>query len=154
MEWGALGSVAVLAGLVPLAVARRTAHTPIPSVAQAWLRIRAHPASLGEAATSLGLLRGVLLFAAAVAALLLFVDPRYRDFPTLLYLVPALAFGVLGWRTDRRIETEERLCALVLAVSVTGRWLSEPANPQAIAWLLTGLVFAAPALRRSANQQQ
>ena len=54
------------------------------------LRILRRGERLRSKAASLGMLRGLLLFAAAVAALLLWVDPRYRDFPTLLYLVPAV----------------------------------------------------------------
>jgi len=154
LEWSLLGGVAALALMVPLALARWAADTSIGSAAAAWARLRAIPAALPAPPTVLALLRGVLLFAAAAAALLLFVDPRYRDFPTLLYLVPALAFGTLGWLQTGRHGAEERICAVVLAVAVTGRWLSEPANPEAVGWLVTGLILAAPALRRVARQHE
>jgi glucan 1,3-beta-glucosidase len=154
LEWLLLGTVGTLALMVPLTLARWSADSPLGSAAAAWARLRATPAALRAPATALALLRGVLLFAAAVAALLLFVDPRYRDFPTLLYLMPALVFGPLDWLRASRHGAEERICALVLAVAVTGRWLSEPANPEAIGWLVTGLILAVPTLRRLARQHQ
>jgi len=154
LEWTILGTVAALALLVPLTVARWSADTAIGSAATAWARLRADPAARRAPATLLALLRGVLLFAAAAAALLLFVDPRYRDFPTLLYLPPALAFGTLGWLAASRHGIEERVCAWVLALAATGRWLSEPANPEAVAWLVTGLALAAPSLRAVAHEDQ
>ncbi|MBI1907162.1 MAG: beta-1,6-glucan synthase [Rhodocyclales bacterium] len=154
-EWSVLGLVALLAALVPLLLARWNASTPIPSAAAAWqtLRTRAS-ARCSSNACALSLIRGVLLFAAAVAAVLLFADPRYRDFPTLLYLAPTLVFGVTGWTSVSRHAMEERLCASVLALASIARWLAEPANPQAIAWLLTCLVFALPFLRRPAREHQ
>jgi glucan 1,3-beta-glucosidase len=99
-------------------------------------------------------MRGLLLFAAAVGALLLFVDSRYRDFPTLLYLTPAIVFGALCW-SQRETGRAERILATVILISVIGRWLPEPANPQAIGWLFAGLALALPviALRTRENQQ-
>jgi len=149
-----LGAVAVLAALVPLITARWATTSPLLPAAGAWAQLRMRGVVSLEAGTALGLLRGVLLFAAAVAALLLFADPRYRDFPTLLYLLPALVFGVIGWLSSSRHDTEERVCALVIVVSVIGRWLTEPTNPQAIGWLITGLLFAAPILRAPACEDK
>ncbi len=154
LEWTTLGGIAALSACVPLVLARWPADGPLGAAAQAWARVRRSGRALAEPAVALALLRGLLLFAAAVAALLLFVDPRYRDFPILLYLVPALVFGTLGWHAGSRHETEERVCALVIVVSVIGRWSSEPANPEAVAWLLTGLVLAGPTLLRGARQHQ
>lgn len=149
-----LGAVALIAALVPLITARWATTSPLIPVAQAWTHLRTRSVLNLEAGTALALLRGALLFAAAVAALLLFADPRYRDFPTLLYLLPALVFGVIGWLSTSRHDIEERVCALVIVVSVIGRWLTEPANPQAIGWLVTGLLFAAPTLRASACEDE
>ena len=142
LEWAVLGGIALLAALLPLVLARWTG-APLPAAETAWRALR-HGAR--DAAIWLGALRGLLLFAAAVAALLLFVDSRYRDFPTLLYLLPALLLAVPGW-LEGRGGRAECLCAVVIAVSVIGRWLPEPANPQAIGWLLTGLGLALPMLR-------
>ena len=145
-EMIALGGVFAAGIVLPMLIARWNPGTPLPSLEKAWQDLRKRPSSRCESATLLGMLRGILLFAAAVAALLLFVDPRYRDFPVLLYLVPALSFSALGWTSEGRHGIEERVCALVIAITVIGRWLTEPANPQAIAWLLTGLLLALPYL--------
>lgn len=141
LEWSLLGGVAVLGALLPLTLARWYGE-PVPSTGLA-ARILRRGERLRSKAASLGMLRGLLLFAAAVAALLLWVDPRYRDFPTLLYLVPAVVLGVIGWWRTGTTRAEITL-ALVILIGVVARWSSEPANPQAIAWLLTGLALALP----------
>jgi glucan 1,3-beta-glucosidase len=143
LEWLVLGSIALLAALLPLILARWSGRAPPPAAA-AWHQLRRRPASLA-AADWLGLTRGLLLFAAAVAALLLFVDARYRDFPVLLYLMPAAVFGLIGW-FGAAAGRAEGVCAGVIALCVFARWLPEPANPQAIGWLLTGLALALPVL--------
>ncbi|WP_332671774.1 glycoside hydrolase family 17 protein [Aromatoleum sp.] len=153
-EWMLLGAVFVVGLLVPLVLTRGATESGIVSGAAAWRAFRKRGAVGLGTSGYLGLLRTVLLFAAAVAALLLFADPRYRDFPTLLFLVPALAFGTLGWFGQKGHAVEERVCAAVIAVCVVGRWLPEPANPQAIAWLLTGLLLAAPTLGRGPREDQ
>lgn len=153
-EWSVLGTVTLLAMLAPLIAARAGGAASPSPLADGWAHVRRHGYQALDTDTVLGLLRGLLLFAAAVAALLLLADPRYRDFPTLLYLVPALVFGVGGWYRRGRTGFDERVCAIVLAVSVTGRWLMEPANPQAVAWLATGLLFAAPFLRAATRDNE
>jgi len=153
-EWVLLGTLFGVGLLVPLVLSRSPAEVGIRSGAAAWSALRTRGAHAIEPSTLLGLLRVMLLFAAAVAALLLFADPRYRDFPTLLFLVPALAFGPAGWFRENVFAIEERICAIVIAVCVIGRWLPEPANPQAIAWLVTGLLLAAPTLRAGAREDE
>lgn len=148
-EWSVLGAVAIAGSLSALALACWRG-TPLPHADAAWTALRQRGFS---AANALGAMRGLLLFAAAIAALLLFADARYRDFPTLLYLAPTMIYGVIGWcYTDA--GRAERVCALILALAVVGRWIPEPANPQAIGWLLTGLVFALPVLARTQQHQQ
>ena len=154
LEWGVLGTLAALAVLAHLLLAGWSANSPIPSAAAARRHLRTRTNRHSVVASLLGLNRGVLLFAATVAAVLLFVDPRYRDFPTLLYFAPALVFGVIGWFGASRHALEERLCATLLALTATARWLTEPANPQAIAWLLTCLIFSAPFLRQSTREHE
>ena len=152
LEWTLLSAVAAIAVLLAATFALWRG-TPIPAAAHAWHTIRGRQAGFGIAHV-LGLLRGVLLFSAAVAALLLFVDSRYRDFPTLLYLAPAALLGVIGWFQPAHARAE-RIFAVVIALSVVGRWLPEPANPQAIGWLLTGLALALPVvLVRSRQHEQ
>ncbi|PLX75442.1 MAG: beta-1,6-glucan synthase [Azoarcus sp.] len=148
-EWIVLGAVAVAAALSTLALACWQG-TALPRAETAWAALRRSDLS---AANALGVLRGVLLFAAAIAALLLFADSRYRDFPTLLYLAPAGVYGVIAWWSPAAGRAE-RVCAALIVLAVIGRWPPEPANPQAIAWLLTGLVFALPTLARSQQHEQ
>lgn len=97
-----------------------------------------------------GLLHGLLLFAAAVAALLQAADPRYRDFPTLLYLFPAFLLGACRWlapRSQRRpLGRRVRLLALVLALAGLLGWLEDPGNGEAQAWCLTCLALATSTL--------
>jgi glucan 1,3-beta-glucosidase len=142
-HWIALGAMALAAVLACVALARWQGERLAPADT-AWLRLR-HEQRSASAADVLSVLRGVILFGAAVAALLLWVDPRYRDFPGLLYLTPAAIYGLIGWRSECFCRAE-RICAAMIAAGVVGRWLPEPGNPQAIGWLLTGLVLAAPTL--------
>ncbi|HNM56023.1 MAG TPA: beta-1,6-glucan synthase [Thauera aminoaromatica] len=151
LEWSLLGGVAALGALLPLTLARWHGE-PVPATGRA-ARILRHGEHLRAEAGALGLLRGLLLFAAAVAALLLWVDPRYRDFPTLLYLVPAVVLGVVGWWRADTTRSEITL-ALVILIGVVARWSSEPANPQAVAWLLTGLALALPVLLVRSHQHE
>ncbi|SIR43416.1 glucan 1,3-beta-glucosidase [Aromatoleum tolulyticum] len=153
-EWWLLGGIGALGLMAALAAARWSAATPIAAANEAWTAVRAGSITGPATGQWLGLLRGFLLFAAAVAALLLFADPRYRDFPVFLYLAPALVFGVTGWWTATRFGVEEKVCGLVIAACVVGRWLPEPLNPQAIAWLATGLFLAAPCLYAIARKDQ
>ncbi|MBN8442671.1 MAG: beta-1,6-glucan synthase [Thauera sp.] len=152
LEWITLGSVATLALLLWVVLARWNGER-LPCAEEAWNNARAHqPLS---SSTLLGLLRGLLLFGAAIAALLLFVDSRYRDFPTLLYLTPALVFAVIGW-WQGSAGSAERIFACVILISVVARWLPEPANPQAVAWLGVGLAIAIPliSVRTRQNEQR
>ncbi len=150
-EWLCLGTVALLAAALAPALALWPGDG-IPTAHTAWRAMRRAPLHVG-AGHWLGLLRGILLFAAAVAALLLLVDPRYRDFPTLLYLAPASIFGIVTWGQGR-CGRAERICAAILAICVIGRWLPEPTNPQALGWLLTGLALAVPTLLARAQQHK
>lgn len=150
-EWLVLGAVATLGSALAPALALWSGDG-IPTARTAWRALRRAPLQVSAAHWLAGL-RGMLLFAAAVAALLLVVDPRYRDFPTLLYLLPAAILGVAGYGQGK-CGRAERICATVLAICACGRVLSEPANPQALAWLLCGLVLAAPALLNRAQQHE
>lgn len=151
LEWSLLGGVAALAALLPFTLARWYGE-PIPDTRSA-ARTLWRASRLRTKAASIGMLRGLLLFAAATAALLLWVDPRYRDFPTLLYLVPAVVLGVTGWWRNGTTRGERTL-ALVILVGVLARWSTEPANAQAIAWLLTGLALALPVLLVRVHQHE
>jgi len=149
IEWTVLGAVAVL-GSISCGVLACWHGQPLVSTASAWQNLRARSSPF-IARDLLSVLHGVLLFSAAIAALLLFVDSRYRDFPVMLYLAPAMVFLIAAW--TGQCGRAEKICAALIAITVVGRWLPEPANPQAIAWLLTGLALALPALRPQQHQQ-
>ncbi|MDR2209252.1 MAG: beta-1,6-glucan synthase [Azoarcus sp.] len=143
-DWVALGTVALAAPLLCATLTRWHADPLVPADI-AWQRIRG--ARLRFSATdALSALRGFLLFAAAIAALLLLITSRYRDFPSLLYLTPAAIYGVIGWLRGNEFSRAERICAALIAVCALGRWLPEPTNPQAIGWLLVCLALALPVL--------
>ncbi|MDR1853323.1 MAG: beta-1,6-glucan synthase [Azoarcus sp.] len=151
-DWVALGAVAVAATLAAVMVTLWSGAALAPAN-EAWRRLRANKWRAG-AADVLAALRGFLLFALAVAALLLLVTPRYRDFPTLLYLTPAAIYGVVGW-FGGSLSRAESLCAAIAAACVLGRWLPESNNPQALGWLVVGLALTLPALaRRQIEPQQ
>jgi len=96
----------------------------------------------------LGALRAFFLFGAAVMAVLLAFDPRYRDFPLPLHAVPAAAFALLaiaggGAATD----VEERWLAVWLALSAPFIVAVERfANLHAFAWAAIALAYAVPVL--------
>jgi glucan 1,3-beta-glucosidase len=145
-DWVALGTVA-LAALAASTILTRWFAEPLKPADIAWQRGRG--ARLRFSATdALSALHGFLLFAAAIAALLLLVTPRYRDFPSLLYLTPAAIYGVTGWLRGNEFSRAERICSALIAACAIGRWLFEPTNPQAIGWLLTCLALALPVLVR------
>lgn len=96
-----------------------------------------------------GMLRAalrVLLFGLAVAGLLLAVDGRYRDFPFLLFALPALQFGLAArWAGFGLMPAlpEARLFALVAVAGSAIAWAADWRNPQALAWALMAAVLAA-----------
>jgi exo-beta-1,3-glucanase (GH17 family) len=109
----------------------------------------------------LGALRATVLFGAAASTLCLVFDPRYRDFTSALYAVPALTFLALA--AVRRIRREaiadplreERLLAAVLAAGGLAVLAVEGlANHQALAWVATIWTLGAAVMlepRRSAS---
>lgn len=154
LEWTLLGAVALGGGLLPILTGLWAGCRPVPGGVAAW-RMGRERSQDRVISRQLGLLRYALLFAASVAAILLFADPRYRDFPTLIYALPALAFAALGLCPGaHRLGREERLFALLILVCGTGRWLMEPANPQAMAWGLCCLLLGLGAGAGRSDQHQ
>ncbi|ANQ84452.1 putative glucan 1,3-beta-glucosidase [Azoarcus olearius] len=150
LEWILLGGLTALAATLAALVSAWDG-VMLPGARSAWRDLRHGWAP--TPARLLALARGTLVFAAAVAALLLFVDARYRDFPTLLYLTPALIFGTLA-ALGRGAARAERICAAIIVLCGIGRWLPEPANPQAIAWLATTLALGLPLMLARGEHQQ
>jgi glucan 1,3-beta-glucosidase len=134
-EWGLLGLAALAGAMLTLghALGARI-RTPFLS---------AHDAPQRGGSRKMAALRLVVLFAGAMAALLLLVDPRYRDFPYWLYLIPLPTLLALTFSRLRRNGQEERLLAAVILLGGLGRWLMEPGNLEAQAWgALCLLLFA------------
>ncbi|MDR2880980.1 MAG: beta-1,6-glucan synthase [Azoarcus sp.] len=150
-HWIALGAVA-LAALVACAVLTRWLGNPLVAADIGWQRMRRAKLRC-DAVDVLSVLRGFLLFAAAIATLLLLITPRYRDFPSLLYLAPAMIYGVIGWLRGSDFSRAERICAALIVVCAIGRWLPEPGNAQAVGWLFTGLALALPVFVRRHHPQ-
>ena len=137
-EWLILGTVALLGVILTLTHARN----PIRPISwhAAWQR-------RDRQACCLAFIHVALLFAAATAALLLCVDPRYRDFPFWLYLLPLPTLLSLARLPLEDGREEGILAALVVAGGLL-RWLMEPGNPQAQAWAALCLLLGVPVLAR------
>lgn len=85
-------------------------------------------------------------FAAAVMALELVFDPRYRSFPSAALLLPALAFVCRPVRVPRR---EIALLTFIIGAAIAPQLYQEGlANQQAWGWALVSLLMVA-ALWRS-----
>jgi len=139
-DWvtGGLGLAASAILTVPLlkAVDARACGTiwpqaPIPTVEEALNLLRRRPTpgpSFGE--RMLGLLQFGFVVGAVVATLALVIDPRYRDFPSEAFLVPAFGLAFLALTQDRAAPkgaslNEEALFVTLLLLGVPGIVVSE-----------------------------
>jgi glucan 1,3-beta-glucosidase len=116
----------------------------------AWLRTNASGYATDE--RWLGALRFALLFGAAVVALALVFDPRYRDFPIALAAPPAVCLAVHAWVAPAPAALEERVLGLVLGAAAPLIVLREGlANTDALAWSALSLALAASVWRGPAG---
>lgn len=91
----------------------------------------------------LGMLQGIAVFAATAIALALVFDPRYRDFPTVAFLIPAVGFLAAGRSPPGR--REERWLAWILVIAALVGGVHEGfQNWQAWGWTITCLALAWP----------
>ncbi len=90
----------------------------------------------------------LFVWTAAVLAVLLVVDPRYRDFPLPVFAVPLVAAVARLAGGDRaRGGREEFVAGGVLALAaIASAVLEGAANLQSLAWSGAALVLAAPLL--------
>jgi hypothetical protein len=91
----------------------------------------------------------VFVWTAAVMQLLLLFDPRYRDFPLPVFIVPLLATLTRTLLGDlpRGGGREELWAGGTLAVAAVASAINEgPLNLQSLAWNAAALVLAAPLL--------
>lgn len=130
LEWAALGLVA----------------------AAGWLCWALLPWALrGQADAPMRVVGRIVLFGLAFAGLLLAIDGRYRDFPFLLFLFPAVQFGLAArWAGLALLPRlpEARLFALIALAGSAVAWLSDWRNPQALVWLVLVAVLASAFVSR------
>lgn len=135
---GGIGMAASLTLAVPLlkaldarACGKRWPMAPIPSAEEALNLLRRRPTrgpSFGE--RMLGLLQFGFIVGAVVTTLALVIDPRYRDFPSEAFLMPAIGFAILAVTQDRAARPgaslrEEALLVMLLLLGVPGIVVSE-----------------------------
>lgn len=90
-------------------------------------------------------LRALAVAGMTVASLGLVFDPRYRDLPASMFLIPALLFALLP--PTAGTPREHRAVALLLTVAAVVVLVKEGvANTHAWVWTVTALALAAPAL--------
>lgn len=164
MEWAVIGLYIVFAAVCAVMVADMLA---------CWLAGRARPATpttIRDAITMhpsaalrgcprarpLGALRFAFLFGAAVVALLLVCNPRYRDFPLALYLLPFGSLSLLRISQPAMVAgREERIVASLLLLATPFVLFREGLNnPDAFVWSLLMLVGAGLVLIRAGKQSK
>jgi exo-beta-1,3-glucanase (GH17 family) len=153
---------ALLAMLLMVRLARRLAGLPLPpartgaeatATVQAILRLKLTRARLAQwrywLFDDLGF---VFVWTAAVMQLLLFFEPRYRDFPLPVFAVPLVAViarALAGDLPRGGGGREELWAGLTLALAAVASAVREgPLNQQSLAWNAAALVLAAPPLLR------
>jgi glucan 1,3-beta-glucosidase len=157
-DWG-IEAALILQSLLVLVLALRgspdLASAPL-ALATDWARAP-HLARLRPLAL-VALLRSVVLGGAAVVALALCVDGRYRGFPLATYGLPAVLFLAMQIRGGRLLAPladgrEERLLSIIfLAGALYLVWWEGPANRTALGFAAILLAFAltlAGAFRRA-----
>jgi exo-beta-1,3-glucanase (GH17 family) len=147
-----LGGQAAFAALLMRRAARRAVGLPTPwrSGAETAEAIRGFrpPPSFDAACADLTFL---FAWTAAVLALLLVFDPRYRDFPTPAFAVPLIGTLARAWQRDLPHVggRAERVVALTLiAAALTSAVMEGAVNHPSLLWTATALILAAPLLRR------
>jgi len=153
---------------------------PLPTVEEALNLLRGRPTRgplLGERV--LGLLQFGFVAGAAVVAVALVIDPRYRDFPSEIFLIPGVGYGALAVLRDRHAPVhaslrEEALLVALLLFGAAGAFLSESfatlhevrldtvvavirgalQNTEVLGWSTTLLLLALPWILRLASRHR
>lgn len=102
-------------------------------------------------------LRLIVLFGAALMASLHAFDARYRGFPTVLYLLPAVGL-LCAWLAGRRLPAsavEERLFGFVILLALpSALWGEVPANHDAIVFFALLAAIAVSCVGGSGASEQ
>jgi len=120
-EWMALAGVAVLG----------------------WLAIISMPLHLAkQSVSSYAMIKAAnyaLIIAAIIASYLIFVDGRYRDYPNLLFVLPAITLSLGLMLSNSLLRCESRinyLLSALLFIFALLCLLKEPNNESAIVWFI------------------
>ncbi|HKY01826.1 MAG TPA: hypothetical protein VJM53_04680 [Burkholderiales bacterium] len=178
MEWLAMGLYTIAVPWVGIRLtqtlarwmdSQRTARPATLASVAHWFNTNARTHRSIERA--LGVFRFLFLFGAAIVCLLHVADPRYRDFPLALYVLPACGYAILSWLAMREThfaddirpyaEVEERVMAVWLIPAAISIAIREGiANPHAQFWTLLCVLLALAVLlpdwrlRRLRNARQ
>lgn len=148
LHGGFLLAIAVAGGgLLVLGLAGRLPPDP-PAALHVALRVLPRPREW-DVSIAVGALRALALVGAALAALLLALDGRYRDFPPLAYWPAAAALALIAARAGRRAgptggSEEAWLAALLLVCGLAA--IDHPGNREALAWAAVCAALALPLL--------
>jgi hypothetical protein len=94
----------------------------------------------------------VFAWTAAVLALLLVFDPRYRDFPTAAFAVPLIGTLSRGLQNDLPRAGGRAECTVgltLMAAALISAVMEGATNTPSLIWALTACIMAAPLLRAS-----
>lgn len=104
-----------------------------------------------------GAIEALVLTFGLATALAILTDGRYRDFPSTVYLTPAIAFIALRIATGSRRADDPTsgILAIGLAVTALLTIVNETfRNTQAIGWVATALLLSAPWVIDAARSAQ
>jgi glucan 1,3-beta-glucosidase len=145
----ALSVLAAIFAVIALIERASGAPSP-PHVSMTDVLDAAAHARIDRSRAFLSSLTETLIFIFGTAtALAILVDGRYRDFPTAIYLTPALSFIALRIAGSRRPTDDQpaSVLALGLAIVAIGTVINESlGNSQALLWAATLLLLSAPGI--------
>lgn len=127
IEWLALGGLAMLGSLFVLM--------------QPWLLIRPNKCAVNL----MQKLKLVFLYASLVTGCLIFVDGRYRDFPIVVFMLPALVMTIGCFARQHASNLRWFVYGLPSALTVMFAALcfaKEPENKAALVWLVLATLLA------------
>ena len=126
-----------------LAAAISGARTTARPIRAALERTRARRL---DRAAALGLFRGVVLLVAATSAACIALDGRYRDFWTLAFVLPALAFAVAARHGDEPEGGPEEAWASLWLLVAGPLGMDSLGNAEALGWAAVCILLAVPGL--------